>query len=49
MKHLKEIKEYIYDAQETFFGEGNVIGFGDDRFFIKELDKNQAKRRRLLK
>jgi adenine modification enzyme len=44
MKHLKEIKNYIYDSQTTFFGEGNVVGFGDDSFYLKELDKNEANR-----
>ena len=36
------MKKYIYSKQETLFGEKQVIGFGNDNFYIKEINKDLA-------
>ena len=36
------MKGYIYDNQMTLFGERDVIGFGSENFYIKEIDRNLA-------
>jgi len=36
------MKEYIYSKQATLFGHKDVIGFGDDSFYVKEIDRVKA-------
>jgi hypothetical protein len=36
------IKKIIYDNQQSLFGSREVIGFGSDDFFIKEIQRNKA-------
>ena len=38
----KAIKKYIYENQLTLFGEQEVVGFGDDKFKIKEINRKKA-------
>ena len=33
---------FIYSGQEELFGERRAVGFGDDDFYIKEIDRNHA-------
>lgn len=35
-------KDYIYDNQMVLFGERDVIGFGDENFRVKEIDRKKA-------
>jgi|TARA_R100001530_G_scaffold47170_1_gene35447 hypothetical protein len=35
-------KGYIYSDQQALFGEKEVIGFGKDNFYIKEIDRGLA-------
>ena len=35
-------KGYIYDDQQTLFGEKDVIGFGDENFCVKEIKRDLA-------
>lgn len=35
-------KGLIYDNQETLWGSKNVIGFGSDDFYVKEIDRSVA-------
>ena len=35
-------KEYIYDDQQTLFGDKDVIGFGDETFCVKEIKRDLA-------
>lgn len=36
------MKDYIYDDQQSLFGQREVIGFGDETFQVKEIDRNLA-------
>jgi len=36
------MKEYIYTKQEMLFGQQEIIGFGTDEFYIKEIDRKLA-------
>ena len=36
------MKEYIYSEQDTLFGHREVIGFRDNDFEVKEIDRNTA-------
>ena len=36
------MKKYIYDNQMTLFGEREVRGFGDEDFYVKEIDRKLA-------
>jgi len=36
------MKKYILDNQETLFGANEVIGFGDDKYYIKEIPKKES-------
>jgi hypothetical protein len=36
------IKDYIFSQQGSLIGSRDVIGFGDERFEIKEIDRNLA-------
>ena len=35
-------KEYIYDNQCSLWGEPEIVGFGDESFFVKEMDRKEA-------
>ena len=35
-------KGYIYSAQDALFGEPQVIGFGDDVFMVREIERDLA-------
>jgi len=35
-------KQYIYDNQGSLWGSPDAIGFGDDAFCVKEMDRKQA-------
>ena len=35
-------KNYIYSKQKSLFGHSDIIGFGEDSFFIKEIERNIA-------
>ena len=35
-------KDYIWSSQESLFGSKEVIGFGSDNFYIKEIDRKLA-------
>ena len=35
-------KGYIYSTQQSMFGGREIIGFGSDDFYIKELDRGKA-------
>ena len=37
------MKNYIY-SQMTLFGENEIVGFGDENFFIREIEKRTSKR-----
>lgn len=36
-------KGFIYSDQLTLFGHKQIIGFGDELFCVKEIDKDLAK------
>lgn len=36
------MKGYIYNKQQTLFGNSEIIGFGDDNYSVKEVDRNKA-------
>ena len=36
------MKKFIYDKQDSLFGHPEVVGFGDDDFYVKEIDRNIA-------
>jgi hypothetical protein len=36
-------KGFIYSKQDSLFGQNDVIGFGEDDFFVKEITKELAK------
>ena len=35
-------KQYIFNKQSTIWGESECIGFGTDKFYVKEIDRNLA-------
>jgi len=35
-------KDYVYDDQQSLFGQREVIGFGEPDFYIKEIERNLA-------
>lgn len=35
-------KKYIYSEQSSLWGDPELLGFGSDIFYIKEIDRNQA-------
>lgn len=35
-------KQYIYDNQGSLWGDAEVIGFGNDAFCVKEMDRKEA-------
>jgi len=35
-------KKYIYDDQASLWGDAEVVGFGDDAFYVKEIDRKLA-------
>ena len=35
-------KDLIYSNQQSLFGSREIIGFGSDSFFIKEIERNKA-------
>lgn len=35
-------KDLIYSNQQSLFGSRQIIGFGSDSFFIKEIERNKA-------
>jgi hypothetical protein len=35
-------KDLIYSDQQSMFGAREIIGFGSDEFYIKEMDRNKA-------
>ena len=35
-------KQYIYNSQASLWGDAEVIGFGDDSFLVKEMDRKEA-------
>lgn len=37
-------KEYIYSNQTSLWGDREVLGFGNDKFKIEEIDRNLANR-----
>jgi hypothetical protein len=36
------MKDLIYSNQDTLFGKREIIGFGDDHFQVKEIDRDLA-------
>lgn len=36
------MKGYIYSKQMSFFGHQEIVGFGDDVFHVKEIERNLA-------
>lgn len=36
------MKTFIYDNQNSLFGHSEIVGFGDDDFYVKEIDRNIA-------
>ena len=36
------MKDYIYSKQGSLWGEREVLGFGEDHFFVKEIDRIKA-------
>jgi hypothetical protein len=36
------MKDYLYSPQLVLFGKRNIVGFGDENFFVKEIDRNLA-------
>ena len=39
---MRDKKDYIYSDQLTMFGKREIIGFGSNDFYIKEIDRNLA-------
>ena len=39
---MSDKKDYIYSDQLTMFGKREIIGFGSNDFYIKEIDRNLA-------
>lgn len=39
---MENKKKYIYNNQSSLWGEPEVIGFGTDDFYIKEIDRKKA-------
>ena len=37
---MKAKKAYIYNNQSSLWGESECIGFGVDKFYIKEIERN---------
>ena len=35
-------KDYVYDDQQSLFGQREVVGFGKPEFYIKEIDRGLA-------
>ena len=35
-------KQYIYSSQSSLWGEPELLGFGSNEFYIKEIDRNLA-------
>lgn len=35
-------KQYIFNKQSTIWGESECIGFGTDKFYVKEIERNLA-------
>lgn len=35
-------KEYIYSNQESLWGDSELLGFGSDDFYVKEIDRKLA-------
>ena len=35
-------KQYIYSKQESLWGDSELLGFGSEDFYIKEIDRNLA-------
>ena len=35
-------KGFILSAQDSLFGQRDVIGFGDDSFCVREIDRDRA-------
>jgi len=35
-------KQYIYSSQSSLWGEPELLGFGSNQFYIKEIDRNLA-------
>ncbi len=48
VKHLinkgMNMKDYLYNIQETLFGSSEKIGFGDDSFKVVEIERDLARR-----
>lgn len=40
---MKAKKRYIYDNQSSLWGEPEVIGFGTEDFYVKEIPKQESK------
>ena len=36
------MKKYLYSNQETLFGEREIVGFGYNEFYVKEISKTLA-------
>jgi len=36
------MKQYIYSSQSSLWGEPELLGFGSNEFYIKEIDRNLA-------
>ena len=36
------MKGYIFSKQATIEGEREILGFGDEFFYVKEIDKKLA-------
>jgi hypothetical protein len=36
------MKKYIYSDQSSLWGDSELLGFGSDDFYIKEIDRKQA-------
>jgi hypothetical protein len=39
---MKKYNEYIYDEQQTMFGHKDIVGFGNDEFYVKEINRKLA-------
>jgi len=39
---MKVKNEYIYSDQSSLWGDRDLLGFGNDNFYIKEIDRNLA-------
>ena len=36
------MKGYIYSKQDSLFGQREIVGFGEDDFFVQEIDRSLA-------